>query len=108
MPNRFKPEQSELPTDRNQTINLQTAKIAWQELQLFFAKGDVIWVDASLDLIDVAQKFSEDDHVGIKSLLTSQKMCKMPDELARQWTESNKEVWAVVIVPWILVQDRGT
>jgi len=28
-------------------------------------------------------------------------------DLARAWYERNAELWAVVIAPWVLVQDRS-
>ena len=37
-------------------LNLETAQVAWTELQRFFAQGSVIRVDSSLDLIEVAHQ----------------------------------------------------
>ena len=37
----------------------ETAVIEWKALERFWAKGDLIWVDPSLDLIEVAQAMAE-------------------------------------------------
>jgi len=92
--------------DDEQPLELQTAKIFWSDLQRFFAKGDVIWIAPKLDLIEIAYAFKKDDTQSIKSLMEQQKVCKMKVELAKDWFEQNKEVWAVVVVPWVLVQDK--
>ena len=42
-------------------VNLETSKIAWQELQRFFASGAAVFVAAELDLVEVAYQFSIDN-----------------------------------------------
>ena len=42
-------------------MNLETARIAWHELQRFFASGSAIYVDPALDLVEVAYQISEDN-----------------------------------------------
>jgi len=39
-------------------LNLETSRIAWEELQRFFASGKAIFVSGTLDLIDVAIQIS--------------------------------------------------
>ena len=38
-------------------VNLETSKIAWQELQRFFASGAAVFVASELDLVEVAHQF---------------------------------------------------
>ena len=38
-------------------FDAETAKIAWQELQRFFAQGLAIGVEPELDLVDVAYRY---------------------------------------------------
>ena len=38
----------------------ETAQIGWQELQPFFARGQLLWVGEALDLVEVAQAVAED------------------------------------------------
>lgn len=42
-------------------LNLETARIAWKELQRFFASGAALKVESDLDLVKVAFQVSEDN-----------------------------------------------
>lgn len=85
-------------------VNLETSRIPWHELQRFFAAGQAIHVDASLDLVDVAYQFSVDNKTLVGEWLQSGKVGHVSDQQASEWFTRNAEVWAVVVKPWILVQ----
>ncbi len=85
-------------------INLETSKIAWKELQRFFAGGKALMASADLDLVDVAFQMSEDNVEQIRRWAETGKLMQVPDEQARQWVEADALVWAVVVSPWVLVQ----
>ena len=86
-------------------VNLETAKITWTDLQRFFAKGEVVWVCNELDLVKVSYQFSIDDKNSVKNWLENQQIALVSDEQALRWFEANAELWAVVVKPWILVQE---
>jgi hypothetical protein len=86
-------------------IQLETAKIYWSELQRFFAKGEAIWISTQLDLIDVAYHFYIDDKKQVQEWLNNKTIAQVPDELALGWFNSNTQLWAVVIKPFVLVQE---
>ena len=86
-------------------VNLETAKITWTDLQRFFAKGEVVWVCNELDLVEVSYQFSIDDKNSVKNWLENQQIALVSDEQALRWFETNAELWAVVVKPWILVQE---
>ena len=88
-------------------ILTDTAEIPWTEMQTIYAKGLIIWVSGSLDLLEVATDFASDNTKAIKAWLTSGEVQKMTDEKAKQWSKSNPVVWASVIAPWVLVQDKS-
>jgi len=88
-------------------INLETSKIAWQELQRFFAGGTALMVSADLDLVEVAFQMSEDNVEQIQQWAMAGKVARVPDEQAREWAETDALVWAVVVSPWVLVQPVG-
>jgi len=88
-------------------INLKTSKIAWKELQRFFAGGKALMVAADLDLIDVAFQMSEDNAEQIRQWAVAGKLAHVPDKQAREWIETDALVWAVVVSPWVLVQPVG-
>lgn len=82
----------------------ETARIAWTELQTYFATGAVIYVSDSLDLIDVAMRISNDDKAAVERWMLARQLGKVSDDQAREWLETDATVWSVVVNPWILVQ----
>lgn len=88
-------------------INLETSQIPWHELQRFFASGLAISVDSSVDLVEVAYQFSLDNKVLVGQWINDKKVAPVSDQQALNWYENNTTVWAVVIKPWVLVQDQS-
>jgi len=89
-------------------LNLETAQIAWKELQRFFAGGAALMVSADLDLVEVAFQMSEDHAAQIQRWVEAGKLGKVTDAQAAAWFESDALVWAVVVNPWVLVQPLGS
>jgi hypothetical protein len=85
-------------------VNLETSRIAWKELQRFFAGGTAIYVSNELDLVEVAFQISEDNQAQVAQWLSSGRVGKVTDEQALAWFEADAEVWAVVVSPYVLVQ----
>jgi len=86
-------------------LNQETARINWQELQRYFAKGLLVVVSKELDLVKVAEDISRDQETTIKSYLESERIHRATDDQALQWNENKQDFWAVVIAPWVLVQE---
>ncbi len=89
----------------HEKINLETSKIAWKELQRFFAAGKAIAVGPSLDLVEVALQVSQDNKSEVAQWMSSGYVNGVTDEQAREWLNTNASVWAVVVKPWVLVQN---
>jgi hypothetical protein len=89
-------------------VNLETAQIAWKELQRFFASGVAIRVSEDLDLVEVAYQMSQDNADRIRQWMLEDKLGKVTDEQAAAWIEADALVWAVVVSPWVLVQPSGS
>ncbi len=85
-------------------LNAETSRIAWKELQRFFASGCAISVDANLDLIDVAYLFNQDDSEHFQQWISAGKVQKVSDKQAQDWFDRDVMVWAVVLAPWVLIQ----
>jgi hypothetical protein len=85
-------------------INGETAKIAWQELQRFFARGNAVAVSHQLDLVEVAFQMSADNKDQIKEWMEAGQVSRVSDAQASGWYDANALVWAVVVRPWVLVQ----
>ena len=86
-------------------VNLETSQIAWKQLQRFFANGSAVFVAPDLDLVEVAYQFSIDNKIQVEQWLQNQQIALVSDQQALTWFEKEAEVWAVVVKPWILVQE---
>lgn len=101
----FQDEKLELNAEElRQTLNIESGKAEWSELQIHFARGTVVVVDPSLDLIDVSEKFVKDDKSVIETWMKDNKIYKATDENAKQWVKDEPIFWAVVVPPWVLTQ----
>jgi len=86
-------------------LNHETAVIAWAELVRHFARGVVIKVERSVDLIDAAQCLAEDDADQLQAWINSTEVMRATDDDARDWTAREPDFWCVVTAPWVLVQE---
>lgn len=85
-------------------IVAETAKIAWKDLEKFYAQGKLILVSESLNLVEVGYSISLDDATRIIEWMEAGLLLKQFDAQARTWHAQYAEVWSVVIHPWVLVQ----
>ncbi len=86
------------------SVNLETARIAWKELQRYFASGVAIAVNPDLDLVEVAYQISEDNAEQVAKWMHAGLVARVSDEQALAWYDADAEVWAVVVRPYVLVQ----
>jgi|TARA_B110000914_G_scaffold68645_1_gene59977 hypothetical protein len=94
------------PAVVRQKLNQDTAKIKWGALHEHQLIECVIAVSADLDLIDVAYEFTFDNHDRVKAWMEQEQIMKVSDEQAQQWKTEDRELWAVVVAPWVLVQEQ--
>ena len=85
-------------------LNRETSKIAWSELQRFFAQGAAVYVSPELDLLKVAVEISKDNAKQLEAWMQNNQVHKVTDFQAEAWLEQDLKVWAVVDAPWVLVQ----
>ncbi len=91
-----------------QKLNLETGQLHWSELQRHFARGVVVVIAPELDLIEVAIRFIEDNNTAIENWIKQGHLVRAHDEHARHWTNHEPDFWAVVVAPWVLVQEIHT
>ncbi|MGB5397416.1 MAG: DUF2288 domain-containing protein [Gammaproteobacteria bacterium] len=84
---------------------LETAKIPWKELQYFFASGHAVYVSTELDLVEVAWHIANDDKQLVENWMQAEKITPVSNDQARDWYNTDAQVWAVVVRPWVLIQD---
>lgn len=86
-------------------LNAQTGRISWPELARWFARGLVVCVRSGEDLVAVAEMLIADDAEKVGKLYEDGLLHRALDEDAMRWQEENTEFWAVVVAPWVLVQE---
>jgi hypothetical protein len=88
-------------------VTLETSRVPWQDLQRFFAGGMTIKVARELDLVEVACQLAHDNKLQVQQWLSAKKIGNVSDVQAKDWYDNNAIVWAVVVKPWVLVQDEN-
>lgn len=88
-------------------LNLETSRIHWHELQTYFARGQVVRVSPDLDLLEVAAELAADNKQRFAQWMEGGRIGDVAPETAQAWYDRNAELWAVVVAPWVLVQDRS-
>jgi len=86
-------------------LNRETAKLQWGELERHFACGAVIKVATTLDLVDAAVAMAQDDTQTVKVAMDAGNIARASEEDAHRWAEAKQILWAVVVAPWVLVQE---
>ncbi|WP_297793323.1 DUF2288 domain-containing protein [uncultured Marinobacter sp.] len=88
-------------------LNLETSLINWHDLQTYYARGHVVRVGPDLDLLDVAAELAADNKERFERWMKEDRIGDVPPNMAQAWYDRNAELWAVVVAPWVLVQDRS-
>lgn len=86
-------------------LKAQTGKLAWSELARHFARGQVYKLAPELDLVAVATAMVEDRSQEIETWLQTGQLALATDTDARHWQQHESLFWAVVVTPWVLVQE---
>ncbi|HEY0722314.1 MAG TPA: DUF2288 family protein [Gammaproteobacteria bacterium] len=86
-------------------LNSETGQLGWPELQRHFARGVVVVVATGMDLVDVAARISMDDGESVGHWLAQEKIHRASTADAQRWHDSNARFWAVVVAPWVVVQE---
>lgn len=105
-PNAAQQPIGDLSEDRWALFLSQTAQIAWAELAPLFARGQVIQVSGSIDLIAAAVAVAEDDKTQVARWMAQHQFGLLDVPTAKRWAQGTPDLWAVVVNPWVLVQQR--
>ena len=93
------------PNEHYHQLNSETGRINWSELLPHFARGVVIWLAPGEDLIAAASYFAADNRQQVEQMMAQQRLRPSNDDDARRWSQTEPEFWAVVVAPWVLVQE---
>jgi len=95
----------ELELDLRTRLNSETGKLLWPELERHFARGVVVAVAQELDLIEVAHAMASDDQATLAAWLESGQVSRASEDQARDWHQRQPTFWAVVVAPWVVIQE---
>ena len=79
--------------------------LTWLELQRHFARGVVLVAESTLDFLDVATALASDDVESTGAWTREGLLHRATDDDARRWVEAQATFRAVVVAPWVLVQE---
>lgn len=94
------------PSELYVKLLAETAKVRWSELTVLFARGALIRIAGELDLVSVAEAVASDNAAQVATWASAGLLEKMPADMAQTFEENDTELWAVVVSPWVIVQDR--
>lgn len=101
-----KPEQKPTQDLRQSLVELlDEAELDW--LKIHLDRDVVIWVDQSLDLVDVGMAIAQDQANTVRRWIEEQFLIKPEPDRVAQW---NPEVRfkALIVQPYVLIQDLST
>ncbi len=90
-----------------QQLNLETGRVRWEELESHFARHVVIQVAGELDLVEVATALANDDKAAVEQWIARGQVQHLPVPVAQDWAQRDPLLWAVVVAPWVVVQERA-
>jgi len=93
-------------TEKWHTLHAETAAIDWKDLERFFAKGNLLRVAKDLDLVDAALEIANDNGACIEKWMNNNLLAAVSNDEALLWSKGDTELWSVIVLPWILVQQR--
>lgn len=98
-------EQAEAEINPRMHFEQEIAKISFQELQKFFAKGMLIKVSNDLELVEAALQIHADNVEQIQQWLDDETLVRAQDDHAKMWVANRTAFMAVTVAPWVLVQE---
>ena len=88
----------------DEKIAQYTGEVPWSYLRPHCLKGNLLWVDPSLDLAAVARAFASDETLTVAEWLGRGDLVRVGDLHAAQWEGTDKLFTAVVVTPFVLFQ----
>ena len=93
-------------TDQWHTLHAETASIEWKDLERFFARGNLLRVSSELNLVDAAVEMANDNKPVIEQWIAENRLSAVSNEEALLWSKGDSNLWSVIVLLWILVQQR--
>jgi hypothetical protein len=93
-------------TELREKLAADEGTLPWCELERHFARGVLIVVAADLILVDAATRVALDDAATVRTWMEAGRLIRATEDHARRWGQKpERHLKAVVVAPWILVQE---
>jgi hypothetical protein len=81
----------------------------WEWLTPHHEHDALIWVDASIDLVDVGMAIAQDQTQSVQHWIAEQVIAKPSEDQKRRWSESDSDLQfsALIVRPYVLIQERS-
>lgn len=81
-----------------------TGEVDWKYLEPHYKAGALLYVDPSLDLVQVGKAIAEDDTEAVSKWKKAADIIQPSTPHAYYWEESNSRFLALVVSPFVLIQ----
>lgn len=97
----------EIRTDQTlrQELSESLGFLSWSELERHFARGVVVVASSEIDLLEVAWVMARDQRGIFSAWLAQGLVGPARDDEARRWQAGEILLRAIVLAPWVLVQE---
>ena len=92
-------------SDLEAKLEKYTGEVDWSYLKKHYESGALIYVDSSLKLAAVGKAISEDDTESISAWKKSGDIVQPSEPHAAYWEESKLTFLALVVSPFVLIQE---
>lgn len=76
----------------------------WPDLVYQFARGGLLLLAPSADLLEVAVAVARDERAQVERLMAERRLWRARDEDARGFQETSARFQFVIVQPWVLAQ----
>lgn len=94
------------PQSIREKLEGQVGPADWKVLKPHFLRGAIITISPDIDIIDVGVGVATDDTAKIEAWMNGGKITKPAQADADGWEKAGTEVTALVVAPFVLVQQR--
>lgn len=91
-----------------QKLESELQETDWAPLEEHYQRGAIVYVDQSLDLIEVGEKIALDEVNQVKLWMKDQKLLTPDEKLTVTWKhDTEKKFRFIIISPYVLIQEMN-
>ena len=92
----------------DELIRRDMAEISWEELKSRCPLESVVFVDASLELFDVAKAIAEDESSRVADWMDRELLKKLSREQVAKWNQEQPRISGAFISPFVLIKEMSS